>query len=314
MPALREAPQRVIVHANADHAVPADLVDSVPVGDADVALAWADAITGFRRELLALGRLPGTIRLRLYWVIRFAEDHRVLHPWSEVTRSVIVDWLAAGKWELETRRSVVAALRQFYAWGHDAELAELNPTAKLPSIAMPPPNPDPAPDDVIRDALSAADLRDALMVMLAAFLGMRREEVARVHRRHLFRRLGGGNTCWYLRVRGKGNKVREIPVPDGLAELILAQGPGYLFPSRARGFAHLTPDYVGRRISAALAGRWTAHKLRHAAASAWADAGLDLDELADLLGHASTNTTRRYVKRRSARAEAAVSGAAARLD
>lgn len=318
----------------ADHAVPpAGLSDSVAT-----ARAWADAITDFRAELRALGRAPGTIRLRLYWVLRFAADHRAHDPWRDVSREALVAWLAAGTWDLETRRSILSGLRQLYSWGHDTGLQHCclhhghtprcagpaaqhdghgrtcaNPTWRLPAITQPPPNPDPAPDEVIAEALSGAELRDALMLMLAAFLGMRREEVARVHRRNLFRRLGGGSTCWYLRVRGKGNKVREIPVPDGLAELIVAQGTGYLFPSRARGHMHLTPGYVGKRISAALPGRWTAHKLRHAAATAWADAGLDLDELATLLGHASTNTTRIYVLRRSARAEAAVTDAAARL-
>jgi len=132
--------------------------------------------------------------------------------------------------------------------------------------------------------MARATDRVRLMIMVAAFLGLRRAEVSRVHTQDL-----DGLTLF---VHGKGGVKRTVPVPRSLAVLIAGRPPGYLFPSGEH--SHLTPGYVGKLMSRAIPGRWTAHTLRHAAATAWAEAGLDMDELAELLGHRSTETTRGY--------------------
>ena len=36
--------------------------------------SWGDAVTGFESYLRAANRSPQTIRLRIYWVTRFAKD------------------------------------------------------------------------------------------------------------------------------------------------------------------------------------------------------------------------------------------------
>jgi len=143
-----------------------------------------------------------------------------------------------------------------------------------------------------------------LMLMLGSFAGLRRAEIARVHTNDL---VGG-----ILHVAGKGGVHRDIPLPASLAAAIRALPAGWIFPSGSAS-GHLTPGYVGKLLSRALPGQWTAHTLRHAAATAWHAAGLDLHELAELLGHESVRTTQVYVAISPVRLAPAVELAARRL-
>ena len=65
-----------------------------------------------------------------------------------------------------------------------------------------------------------------------------------------------------------------------------------MFPGRVDG--HLSPQWVGKVLAGALGAGWSAHTLRHAAASAWYRADRDLLAVRDLLGHASVATTQIY--------------------
>ena len=64
-------------------------------------------------------------------------------------------------------------------------------------------------------------------------------------------------------------------------------------------------------VSAALAGNWTAHTLRHRFATVTHDATGDLVVVQQLLGHASLATTQLYVAANHDRMRAAVLAAAA---
>jgi integrase len=129
------------------------------------------------------------------------------------------------------------------------------------------------------------------MIALAALQGLRRAEIARVHMRDLVQDDGG----WVLIVRGKGDKERPVPVRDDVVALIRAeQRSGWLFPGHDHG--HLSAHWVGRLVAAALPDGWSAHPLRTLFASrVYAGSG-DLLALQDLLGHASPETTRAYVR------------------
>ncbi|HEY5336102.1 MAG TPA: tyrosine-type recombinase/integrase, partial [Mycobacteriales bacterium] len=74
---------------------------------------------------------------------------------------------------------------------------EVNPSAKLPTIAVPAGKPKPIPDDVLEAALAKADASGRLMIMLAAWAGLRRADIAAVHSDDVVgvrcrRMLGGG--------------------------------------------------------------------------------------------------------------------------
>jgi len=109
-----------------------------------------------------------------------------------------------------------------------------------------------------------------------------------------------------LRVLGKGQKVRVVPVLDAVREAVqvcLDQLPFRLEPDellfRASRGGPLTPRDVQRSIAAVrerlgLSDRVTPHALRHSFATHLLEAGADLRSIQELLGHAVLSTTQRY--------------------
>ena len=114
-----------------------------------------------------------------------------------------------------------------------------------------------------------------------------------------------------LRVRGKGDKMREIPLPPVLCDEILLylhtvdslkcadrtpEAPLLQTPKGAR----LYPVYVDRAVKAALgavggiSGRKSPHVLRHTLATELLDGGADLNSIKELLGHSSLAATQVY--------------------
>ena len=114
-----------------------------------------------------------------------------------------------------------------------------------------------------------------------------------------------------LRVRGKGDKMREIPLTASLCDEILLylqsvdslkcadKAPEAPLLQTPRG-ARLYPVYVDRAVKAALgqvgsiSGRKSPHVLRHTLATELLDGGADLNSIKELLGHSSLAATQVY--------------------
>jgi len=210
-------------------------------------------------------------------------------PW-ELTTDDLVDWTGAQPWARETRRSVRSSLRVFYSWAVATKRLRTSPADALPVVPSRPPDPRPAPEDAYLAALRTADPRVRLMLRLAGEAGLRRGEVCRVHSRDLMRDLLG----WSLRVRGKGDRVRVVPITNELADELRRRGPGYAFPGDDHG--HLSAWWTGRLVARALPDNLTMHTLRHRFATRAYAATSDLLAVQQLLGHASPATTRAYVR------------------
>jgi integrase/recombinase XerC len=110
-----------------------------------------------------------------------------------------------------------------------------------------------------------------------------------------------------VRVRGKGNKERIVPVGSkacaALRDYLDCRGqPG---PERAlflnyRG-GRLTPRSIERNLrqrllTAGILKAATPHSLRHSFATHLLDGGADLRAIQELLGHASLSTTQKYTQ------------------
>jgi integrase/recombinase XerC len=213
-----------------------------------------------------------------------------------VTAEALVDWFGAQQWAVETRRCHRSAARGFFAWAYKTRRVSDYLGDELPKIRMPAAAPRPAPDSAWMAALASASPRTTLMLRLAGEAGLRRAEVARVHTRDLI-----DDAYPRLVVDGKGGKQRIVPISAGLAELI-ARGAaghtegmperGWLFPTGYGG--HLTAQYVGLVVAAALPDNWTMHTLRHRYASRAYRGTRNLRAVQTLLGHASIATTERY--------------------
>jgi len=114
-----------------------------------------------------------------------------------------------------------------------------------------------------------------------------------------------------MRVRGKGDKMREIPLTASLCDEILLylqsvdslkcadQAPEAPLLQTPRG-GRLYPVYVDRAVKAALgqvgsiSGRKSPHVLRHTLATELLDGGTDLNSIKELLGHSSLAATQVY--------------------
>lgn len=248
---------------------------------------WSRALEDFSAAQRVAGKAPATITLRRDQLSLLAR-HVQVGPW-EVTTEDLVDWLASREWSQERRRSVRTTLRVFYGWAHRSDWLSHNISEGLPPITAMRPNPRPTPDMVYRRAKLAADQRARLMLRLACEVGMRRAEVAQVHSRDLERDLGG----WSLVVHGKGRRVRVVPLPASLALELQRRPDGWAFPGR---HGHLTPERVGRIIRDLLGDGYTMHGLRHRFATLAYQTDRDVFTLQAVLGHASPETTRRYVQ------------------
>lgn len=243
------------------------------------------------RVLRAAGRSEQTIGLRRHHLGRLAADLR-RGPWS-VTAEDLSDWLGSHGWAAETLRSNRATLRGFYRWAHGAGHVGTDPAAGLLPIRPAPPMPRPTNAEALREALMrVTDGRVHLALLLGSRLGLRRGEMVLVHARDLVEDLIG----WSLLVHGKGGRGRSVPVPATLARQIrraCQAGGGWAFPGRIDG--HLSAAYLGKIVSRELPAGQSTHGLRHRFATDAHRVNRDLLTVQELLGHASPETTRRYV-------------------
>ena len=252
---------------------------------------WAQAIAQWTKHLRAGGKRRETIYTYRQRLERTARHLGVMDPWA-VTGEELLDYFGEEDgWEVETRRGHRTSVRVFYACAEEKGHVDRSPALVLPKVKPAVPNPMPAPDSVYHPALADADARERLILRLAAEHGLRRGEVAVVHRDDLIEDLLG----WSLLVHGKGGKTRVVPLLDEVAALLRALPRGHAFPGAVDG--HMSARWCGTLANRLLPGTWTIHKLRHRAATEWWEASdHDLLLVAELLGHASTETTRRYVK------------------
>lgn len=204
-----------------------------------------------------------------------------------MTFDVLAAWLAVQDWSPNTRRSYRSSLRAFYAWAMATGKVRESPAHLLPPVRVPRGKPKPVPEQTYRSALAAAPERIRLALLLGGACGLRRGEIARARREDLEHNLTGAS----LRVVGKGGHVRLVPVPAGIAELILERPAGYLFPSSQGG--HLTPAYLAKLIRRELETH-TTHSLRHRCGTVAYAGTRDLRAVQELLGHAKPETTALY--------------------
>jgi len=233
------------------------------------------------RHMGAKGRSPGTIRLRQRYVLRLLKNR---HP-AVITTADIEEWLAAHPhWKPATRRSAVGSIRVFYKWW-SATTTESSPAELLEAPPQSTPCPKPCPDDVYEAALDRAKGERWWLLRIAGATGLRRAELAALHSDNVEGR--------FIRVRGKGVKVRRVPIPDDVRTWLLGR-EGWAFPSPYNG-GHVQPDAIGKRLARALGEPWTAHTLRHRFATTTYARCRNLTVVQRLLGHSSLETTQRYL-------------------
>lgn len=254
---------------------------------------WGGDMARWLDHLRAGKASPGTIKLREYQLRRFASAHPSLGP-LDVTLEHLAAWVGNADWSPSTVRSMRSALRSFFGWMQLTDRRADDPTRHLPRVRVTPGKPRPAGELTVRRAQQHTNRRVRLMVKLASIEGLRAVEISRVHTDDVIEDLVG----YSLRVHGKGNKIRVIPLDDRLASELTDRTRGYVFPGQIEG--HLSAAYVSKLLSRALPDGVTGHMLRHRAAGRFYEgSGWDLRATQELLGHASVVTTQVYTPARA---------------
>jgi integrase len=273
------------------------------VTEVRIAPKWGNAVSDYLRSLRAVGKSDGTIYLRSYQLRVFSNAFRGRSPWT-LTRDDVEAFMASQTHlSRATRRSLLTTIRGFYRFGreHEAETGlKVNPCEFIEPIKPPHYQPNPASEDDIRRALDAASPRAKLAIFIGAFCGLRRSEIARVKTTDLVP-IAGGRMA--LKVIGKGERPRTVPVTPRMAAMIQECEPGYVFPSWHRGQIGadgsaidkpITAGHLGVLMREALPAGVHPHMLRHRYASTVFAANGDLMAVKDLLGHTSVATTQVY--------------------
>jgi integrase/recombinase XerC len=205
----------------------------------------------------------------------------------------------------------LSAIRSFYRW-LDRRLGVANPAlALVRGPRVKPTAPRPVSEDSARGLIAEAGedidrepwetARDAAVLTLLYGCGLRISEA-------LSLKCSDAPLPDTLRITGKGNKTRIVPVLPAVVrgvDAYLAELPFGLSPDeplfRAKRGGPLGPRHV-QATMARLRGRLglpesaTPHALRHSFATHLLGAGADLRSIQELLGHASLSTTQKYTE------------------
>jgi len=134
-----------------------------------------------------------------------------------VTEDDLIGLLASPRLAKTTKRAYRSAWRSLFGWMMVRGYRPDNPAARLPSVRVPQAVPRPTSEDAVAEGLAVESERDALMVALAAYEGLRRNEIATLRLDCI--------TPFGLRVTGKGGKDDEKPKVEA-AKADEAESPG----------------------------------------------------------------------------------------
>jgi len=206
------------------------------------------------------------------------------------------------------RNSQIAHLIGFYRWCEEQRLVGESPCGVLLRPRLPRAIPHPIGEDDLAMAIACAPDRIRLMLVLAAYAGLRAGEIARLDRWNILETA----TPPVIVVSGKGGRERVVPMSSRVLLELRSHGlpqRGPIFPRYdGRGGAN-TPARISR-----LCGQYlhdmaigeSLHSLRHRFATATYQRTRDLRTVQELLGHASPTTTAGYAAYSSTAAVIAV--------
>lgn len=218
-------------------------------------------------------------------------------PVLELTRQDLEEWqvVRSARVSRQTMHGEASNVRNFFRWAcHVEQLVEVDPSAVLILPKVPKRVPRPMAEEDLGRALEGADWHMAAAIALAAFGGLRAAEIAGLTWREV---TFGEDPC--IRLVGKGDKERVVPMSAGLARYLLAcpHRTGPVVPRRDGGLGHNQPHRVSQLVNQYLHGVGipdTLHTLRHRFATQAYRATRDLRAVQELMGHSSPNTTAGY--------------------
>jgi integrase/recombinase XerC len=256
-------------------------------------------------------------------LLRFLETYRgetpTLAAFASADRNDFRAWISdrsQRRIEAASTARALSAIKNFARFLAKRGLAQNGTIASLRNPKLPRSVPKPLNAAEAEDALDAvADLhaaewigkRDLAVLTLLYGCGLRISEALNLARRDAPK--SGGS----LRIIGKGNKTRMVPVLPAVAEAIAdylkalpipcePEGPLFLGAKGKRLSPRLVQMAMQKlRMQLGLPESATPHALRHSFATHLLAGGGDLRAIQELLGHSSLSTTQRYTEVDAAR-------------
>ncbi|MBP6190252.1 MAG: site-specific tyrosine recombinase XerD [Acinetobacter sp.] len=267
-------------------------------------------LNGFRDYLVAQTVSPHTRNAYLSDLIQCSElqPSSILTQWnSDDIADVLLALTQSGKSPRSIARCL-SALRQFYKFLREQKLRDDNPVATHHSPKIGRALPKDLSEHEVEALLQAPDtktalgLRDRAMLEVLYACGLRVSELLNLRLELLNLKQG------FLRVTGKGNKERLVPLGQHARDWIeqyLAQSRSQLYKS-STDYLFLTQHggimsrqnfwYAIKRyaLQANIQAELSPHTLRHAFATHLLNHGADLRVVQMLLGHSDLSTTQIY--------------------
>jgi integrase/recombinase XerC len=189
----------------------------------------------------------------------------------------------------------LSAIRSFIEYLNDNDLPVVLKADE--SIKVAKTLPKPISHEHIVEALSRCQLKEKLVVTLLYTLGLRISELASLA-------IDDVSDGW-IRVIGKGNKQRDVPLLANAKELLdkylsTSVQKKFVFEKNGEKLSQNSLRYMVMNVFRRVGLKVTPHQLRHSYASALLNGRAPIADVSELLGHSSMATTQIYTKLGSA--------------
>lgn len=223
-------------------------------------------------------------------------------------------WIMHLNGEHRAARSVnrkISAIKSFYRFLRKRNLIETDPMRGINTVKTPSRLPsfveqsrmDPLVTQLLTPSDDPMQERDGLIVLLLYATGIRLAELVSI------RVSDFSDHYTHLRITGKGDKERLVPIVERMREKIthylairkgadscIAENNCLLLTQEGEAISRQEVYHVVRRIlqQAGVQGKQSPHVLRHTFATHLLNSGADLRVIQELLGHSSLATTQVY--------------------
>jgi integrase/recombinase XerC len=266
-----------------------------------VRLASKHTISNYRRDLQNFQSFAATL-------LSLTPQALVL---THINREMVQDWLVAGHSKglaPATLARRLSSLKSLFVFALRQKLITENPASgiRAPKLGkrLPKTLPQHQTQALLEETERKFDARELALLALLYGCGLRVSEVVGVNLSDLS--MNFKSKIGEVRVLGKGNKERIVPLPEVSVELIeqWLKERGNLLPKDESLFL----NRFGKRLSVRSVQRMlkdraletgadasiTPHKLRHSFATDMLSGGANLRTIQQFLGHASLATTEHY--------------------
>ena len=209
----------------------------------------------------------------------------------------------------------LASVNSLFQYLMDLELVNSSPITKSHRPKVSQKIPSALSNEEVKKLIDALDsIQDKAIVVLFLTTGLRSSELLSIKKSNIIVERNGqkfsidrliegevkeGDIA-YIRVVGKGDKEREVPITGKPLEILVQylksineflDDNEYIFPISYHLLWRKIKN-IGKKLAITL----HPHKLRHTAATMALSSGAELRVIQELLGHASPVTTARYAK------------------